>query len=69
VSQKCALTWDLDNDGDIDPTPEPDADRVIRVTDGLIGSQVVLKIKCPDGERSVTRSVRLADLKPAKEWR
>jgi NADH-quinone oxidoreductase subunit L len=69
VSQKCTMAWDLDNDGEVDTTPEPDANRVIRVTDGQIGSKVALKIHCPDGDRTVVRSVRLADLEPAKEWR
>jgi len=66
---RCRLEWDLDNDGTVDPTPEADADRVIRVTDGKVGGSVKLLMHCAGGDRSVTRSVRLADLPVGQEWR
>jgi NADH-quinone oxidoreductase subunit L len=65
----CRLEWDLDDNGRADTTPEPDAERVIRVTDGRVGGAVRLIMHCPGGDRSVTRTIRLADLPVTQEWR
>jgi len=69
ASVGCRLEWDLDNNGSFDTTPAPDADRVIRVTAGQVGSAVRLVMHCPDGDRTVTRTIRLADAPVAKGWR
>jgi NADH-quinone oxidoreductase subunit L len=65
----CKIEWDLDNDGTIDATPEPDANRVISVSEGRVGGSVRVVMKCPGGTRSVTRTTRIADLASGKEWR
>jgi hypothetical protein len=65
----CRIEWDLDNDGRFETTPEPDDNRVIRLSEGQIGGAVRVVMHCPGGDRSITRTMRLAELAPGKEWR
>jgi NADH-quinone oxidoreductase subunit L len=65
----CRIEWDLDNDGKPEATPPENDQRVVAVTDGQIGGTVRMIMHCPEGDKSVSRGMRLADLPVGEGWR